>query len=85
MCPVARMTLGTWDAEKFRMARWHAGLTTAQLAPAVGYRVSHRSAVLAGAVPVTEPARWSKALHVARSAVTTAREPARSRQLWDAP
>lgn len=52
--------------------RWHAGMTIAQLAGEVRYSVSNTSSVLHGAVPMTEPARWSKALGATEEIVTAA-------------
>ncbi|MBV9026446.1 MAG: helix-turn-helix transcriptional regulator [Streptomycetaceae bacterium] len=64
--------------------RWHMGLTVAQLAGYVDYSLSHTSAVLSGAVPITEPARWSKALGTTQRAVKAAWEASRSQQAEDA-
>ncbi|WP_433860376.1 hypothetical protein [Streptomyces kronopolitis] len=37
-------------------------MTVEQLAAQVGYSVSHTRLVLSGVSPITEPARWTKAL-----------------------
>ncbi|MFC9233639.1 helix-turn-helix domain-containing protein [Streptomyces decoyicus] len=42
--------------------RWHSRMTVEQLAAKVGYSVSHTRLVLSGVAPVTEPARWTRAL-----------------------
>ncbi|MEU7230046.1 hypothetical protein [Streptomyces chrestomyceticus] len=39
-------------------------MTVPQLAKRVGYSVSHTRLVLSGVSPITEPARWTKALAV---------------------
>lgn len=63
--------------------RWHAGLTVAELAERVGYSLSHTSSVLHGAVPITDPARWARALRRPRSAVEKAWTAAKAEQARD--
>jgi lambda repressor-like predicted transcriptional regulator len=63
--------------------RWHAGLTVAELARQIGYSVSHTSTVLHGAVPMTDPARWAKALRQSRAVVEKAWDAAKEMQARD--
>lgn len=63
--------------------RWHAGLTVAQLAERLRYSVSHTSSVLHGAVPITEPGRWAKALSATQKNVKAAWSASQSRQARD--
>lgn len=63
--------------------RWHAGLTVADLAERVGYSLSHTSSVLHGAVPMTDPARWAKALGRPRGTVERAWDAAKENQARD--
>jgi len=60
--------------------RWHTGLTVAQFAERIGYSVSHTSAVMAGAVPITEPRRWTAIMNTGLEGLARAWEASRAEQ-----
>lgn len=57
--------------------RWHAGLTVAELAAAIGLSPNRVSVILRGEDRITHPERWAKALGVSPDLLTAAWEATR--------
>jgi transcriptional regulator with XRE-family HTH domain len=67
------------DQPSLHELRWHAGLTVAELAHAVGLSRDYVSRILRGAVEITQPDRWAAALNTTQAAVTDAWNTAHAR------